>query len=114
MKKGNLFIIIITLILYGINQKVKMYIPFKYLKWFMTCYFNDVIGGMTFTAYCSIVFEYYHKQLKKLWHIELLMFSCGIFWEYITPLFRHNTVSDPYDILAYMLGGLLCWGVQKT
>ena len=75
----------------------------------MTCYFNDTIGGMTFVAYCSIITCFRDRRLRKLHHIEILMFFCGIFWEYVTPVFREGTVSDPYDILAYMLGGFLYW-----
>lgn len=49
----------------------------------------------------------------KLWRIELLMFFCGIFWEYIAPMFRANTVSDTWDMLAYMIGGFLYWIITK-
>ena len=37
------------------------------------------------------------------------MFCCGVFWEYVTPLFRVETVSDPFDILTYIVGGILYW-----
>lgn len=53
--------------------------------------------------------SFYNKKLIKLWEIELLMLFCGLFWEYLTPLFRKNTVSDIFDVLAYMVGGLIYW-----
>lgn len=117
--KRNIKIIVITIIFYVLNQNIKNLIPNNMLRWFMTCYFNDTIGGMTFVAYCSIITCFRDRRLRKLHHIEILMFFCGIFWEYVTPLFRENTVSDPYDILAYMLGGFLYWlimlkGKQKN
>lgn len=107
--KNNVKLIIITLGMYIINQIIKSKIPIEDIKWFMTCYFNDMIGGITFCAYCSIVLKMGHRQLKKLWHIEMLMFCCGIFWEYITPLYRKNTISDIFDIVAYMIGGVIYW-----
>ena len=37
--------------------------------------------------------------------------ACGLFWEYVTPLYLPCSVSDPWDVLAVWLGGmgmLLC------
>ena len=31
---------------------------------------------------------------------------CGIFWEYVAPFFLHQGVSDVYDVIAYVLGGI--------
>ena len=108
-RKQNLYIIGITVILYLINQTVKNDIPIEFIRWFLTCYFNDAIGGMTFIAYCNVVLSFRNRKLIKLWQIETLLFFCGIFWEYITPLFRMNTVSDKWDVVAYMAGGFLYW-----
>ena len=109
MKRKNLFLIAVTLGLYIINQHLKNVIPYKPIKWIMQCYFNDFIGGITFISYCNIIFECYREPVKQLWKIEILLLCCGIFWEYITPLYRSNTVSDIFDIVAYMGGGFLYW-----
>ena len=34
-----------------------------------------------------------------------LALACGLFWEYVTPLYLPRSVSDPWDILAVLLGG---------
>ncbi len=109
MHKKNIILISVTVLLYIINQFTKNNIQIDEIRWFMTCYFNDTIGGITFMAYCGIVFENYHIRLIKLWQIILLMTWCGIFWEYITPIFRSDTTSDPLDILAYVCGGIIYW-----
>lgn len=49
-RKKNLIIIGITVALYIINRIVKNSIHIEAIRWFMTCYFNDTIGGMTFMA----------------------------------------------------------------
>lgn len=108
-KKRNFLIIGITIILYTINQIIKSKIPINAIRWFMSCYFNDTIGGMTFSAYYNTVLAFRGKQMSKLWQIELLLFFAGLFWEYVTPIFRANTVSDICDVLAYMIGGVLYW-----
>jgi len=79
----------------------------------MSSYFNDIIGGMTFTAYTNIILSFRNITISKLWQIELLMLFCGIFWEFITPFYRVDTISDIWDIFAYMLGGLLYWIVIR-
>lgn len=112
MKKKNLLIIIITLALYLINQFVKTRVPIDIMRWFLSCYFNDTIGGITFMAYCGMVLEIFHRKMMNLWQILLLMASCGFFWEYVTPLYR-NTVSDPWDILAYVCGGFIYWLITR-
>lgn len=105
----NFKIIIFTLALYTYNQITKKHIDIEPIKWFMNCYFNDLIGGITFTAYVNYIAILYNKCLKKLWHIELLLLCCGIFWEYATPLIRPNVTCDNWDIVAYMIGGFLYW-----
>ena len=108
-RRNNLVIIAITITLYIINQIIKKQIPIEPIRWFMSCYFNDTIGGMTFIAYCNIVFSFYNRKMVKLWQIEALLFFAGLFWEYVTPLFRENTISDIWDVFAYMMGGFLYW-----
>ncbi|MGF0110704.1 MULTISPECIES: hypothetical protein [unclassified Clostridium] len=96
------------------NNQIKEQISNEAIKWFMTSYFNDITGGMTFTAYTNLVLSFRNIKMHKLWQIELLMFSCGVFWEFITPLYRFDTVSDIWDVFAYMLGGILYWVIVKN
>ena len=109
MIKKNIAIIGTTLILYFINQHLKSNISFSFLQWVMSCYFNDFIGGITFVAYCNIFFELHRRPTKNLILIETLLLFSGLFWEYITPIYSHDTISDPWDIVAYMCGGLIYW-----
>ena len=112
-KKINLIIIGITVVMYVANQVIKTKIPVEAIRWFMSCYFNDTIGGMTFMAYCNIVFGFYNRKMIKLWQILTLMFCAGLFWEYVTPIFRKNTVSDIWDVVAYMIGGFIYWLITR-
>ena len=38
----------------------------------------------------------------------LFCLCCGLFWEYVTPLYLYRSVSDPWDVAAVVLGGA-CW-----
>ena len=79
----------------------------------MTCYFNDIIGSITFVSYVNLICGLQEYRIAKLWQIELLLLGSGVFWEYITPLFRKNTTTDFWDLLAYLSGGLLYWIILK-
>lgn len=79
MIRKNIILILITLVIYAINQNVKMSIANDAIRWFMTCYFNDMIGGITFTAYCCIFVELYKGSIIKLYQIEGILFLSGVF-----------------------------------
>lgn len=86
----------------------------------LVCHFNDFIGGALFVAYTNIILYTRKMLLKKLWQISLFCFTAGLFWEFVTPLFRKNTTSDWIDVACYVLGGfvywlLLCkWGTDRN
>jgi len=113
IKQTNVLLIAITLILYIINQFTKTDIINPFIKWFMCCYYNDIIGSITFASYVNLVCSYREYCLSKLWQIELLLLGSGIFWEYVTPIFRKNTVTDIWDLFAYLFGGFLYWLIIK-
>ena len=41
-------------------------------------------------------------RLVPAWGYRL---GCGLFWEYVTPLYLSRSVSDPRDVHAVLLGG---------
>lgn len=78
----------------------------------MVCYsyFNDTVGAAGFAAYTDLIFSFYAKKFVP--HISfpktaVLMLICGIIWEYAVPFFRKDTVSDPLDMIAYIVGGII-------
>ena len=79
----------------------------------MCCYLNDIVGSITFAAYTDIILGSRNWKLDSLWKVELLLLGCGLFWEFITPLFRKNTVTDGWDIVAYLTGGLIYHFIMK-
>lgn len=69
--------------------------------WFMQCYFNDILAGITLSAMMSLITKY-----NTRWGLCLTL-TAGIFWEYIVPLFNSKSVSDPLDIIAYLTGFII-------
>lgn len=84
----------------------------EYIKYFLNCYLNDILGATVFLLYLSIVLSFFKKKFTfKLIHVESIILTCGILWEYVTPFYRKDTVSDPIDLFAYIFGALLFWYV---
>lgn len=82
----------------------------KVINLFCNGYLNDILGTTIFLLYLSIVLSFLKKTFTfKFAHIVYITLFCGILWEYFTPLYRYDTVSDPIDIPAYMVGGIFFW-----
>ena len=85
-------------------------LDYKHIKGFLCGYLNDILGTVIFLLYLCIVFSFLKRKfIFRYFHIIIITFLCGIFWEYLTPIYRTDTISDPWDILAYMFGGTLFW-----
>lgn len=56
--KNNIGLICMTLLLYVLNQIYKTSFENEAIRWFMCCYFNDIIGGVTFLAYTNLMLKF--------------------------------------------------------
>ena len=113
--RSKCFVYALCLSVICIANKLKLIkIQNEYVAYFFKCYCNDIVGTIIFFLYLSFVLSYFRFKFNfKLIHIQLMALVCGIMWEYLTPLYRHDTTSDPWDILAYMLGALCFWHIFK-
>lgn len=90
------------------NQVIKEALAGTFAGDFFKNYFNDVLGGIAFLAYTNIVVGLVRPtlRLRRLASIAAYLFLCGLFWEYAAPLFVAGSVSDPWDIVCYVVGGV--------
>ena len=110
----NILIMIICVLLYGMNHIMKPWYNNEIISLFMNGYFNDILAGLFLISFTNVLLYKVNKSIHKLVHIEIYLLIVGIFWEYITPLYKTNSTSDPIDILAYMLGGFVYWSIIKN
>ena len=101
----NIRMLVLGILLFFINE---LFLK-KVFSWgWLHFYFNDLLAGIVFIAYCNLVFlPEYPLGIGILKGMELIIMA-GIFWEFITPLYLSRSVSDVYDLLAYCIGGLVC------
>lgn len=81
---------------------------FAYLA---NCHLNDLLGGIAFMGYVNVLFDLIKPsmRIRRLGTTLIFMVLCGLFWEFVGPLFVANSVGDPLDIVAYALGALIYW-----
>ena len=99
--------IVVVAILYLLNNcifKQLGFIDIK-LKWFLVCYFNDLICPFGFLSYLNFLFKFLNYRIKNIWEILLWCFGAGLIWEYLAPFIKSRAISDPYDLLCYLIGG---------
>lgn len=114
ISKFNLIIIVVCVLSCLINKRC-LDLSEGIVNLFFSCYYNDIIGAVSFSAYCDIISSNSIVQkykIDRLWKLEIILFICGLFWEYLTPIIRTNTVSDIFDILAYLSGGIVFWLIK--
>lgn len=106
--KKDIHIIIISMSIYVVNRLTKDYNNIPYIGYLCKCYLNDFLGGVVFIAYVNVLLaKFNYPKIQRGLHMGLLMLLCGIFWEYVCPLFLSYSVSDFYDVIAYILGGMM-------
>lgn len=77
----------------------------------MKCYFNDIFGCTGYLLMIGFLLTFTKTIKIELIHVIIFTLFFGLIWEFITPLYRHDTTSDVLDLFAYMTGGLLFWYV---
>ena len=82
------------------------------------CYLNDFLAGLTlyplWYVACALLFRYREGRLFfRDTHILIGTLVAGIFWEYVAPFFRVDSVSDPFDIIAYLIGSIVFCVIRR-
>lgn len=76
---------------------------------------NDLLGGFAFLCYTNLLFDFVRPSLRITRPVVALPYilACGLFWEYAAPLFVAGSTSDAWDLVAYLLGGVLYLLLQE-
>lgn len=103
----------LCIILYLVNNYFIK--PFYSLS-FTGNYFNDILAGIVLLSYSNILLSFYSRKdllIKKFDIMMVFLLAAGLFWEYITPLYKPGALSDVRDIPAYLTGGIIYYTVVK-
>lgn len=79
-----------------------------WLRWFLTCYANDLFAGAAIVAWTDLLLRLGKLPPLRSWrHTVPLLLVCGLVWETAAPLWKAGAVSDPWDFAAYQIGGMI-------
>ncbi|MFD0703711.1 hypothetical protein [Slackia equolifaciens] len=89
---------------------------FSFAELIILGHFNDFLGGLAFMAYTNLLISLVEPRfrIRNPFIGVAYIFCCGLFWEYAAPLFVPDSVSDPWDVLAYSLGSVAYWVVRTV
>jgi len=73
-----------------------------------SCWLNDFLAGGAMVCVLNGALVLARRPpVARFWPLTAYLLACGLFWEVVTPLYLPRSVSDPLDVLAVWLGGLL-------
>ena len=98
--------------LYLLNRLVLIPSTAGALHRLLAWHFADFLaGGLMLCVLGALLAAAGLSAPARVLPVSAFLLACGLFWEYVTPLYLPRSVSDPWDVLAVWLGGmgmLLC------
>ena len=98
----NIVVFLFSTLLFLLN-----YFYLKRTNIFFKCYFNDVLAMPLLLSYSSILFYAINKEKITMNFAVILTIVVSLFWEFITPMYKKDSISDMKDIIAYFFGTFL-------
>lgn len=108
--KYEMILLFIALSIYAIN---KIYLKQLTDHWIIQCYLNDIMAGICLSTVSQLLMWFWLKRPIKDAENILLIYVAGSYWEFIAPRYIVAAVTDPYDLVAYLAGGIIVILVRK-
>lgn len=105
----NISIFFTCVILHLMNVLVFLKINNSSLHYFFSGYFDDLLAPILLLSYVNLILSIYNKKIYTLRYLILFILLVSIVWEYLVVYIKPNSVSDPFDILCYVLGTIIYW-----
>jgi hypothetical protein len=105
----NISIFFTCVILHLMNVLVFLKINNSSLHYFFSGYFDDLLAPILLLSYVNLILSIYNKKIYTLRYLILFILLVSIVWEYLVVYIKPDSVSDPLDILCYILGTIIYW-----
>lgn len=108
MKRFNIGLLFLSGGFYLTNRLVLQPASSGPLHWLLVCYANDLFAGLAIAAWADLLLDLGRLPPIRSWKQTVpLLLVCGLVWEILAPLWKAGAVFDPWDFVAYQVGGLL-------
>jgi len=112
--KYLIFLALVAALVYFVNRWIV--IPLTGAATFYTDYLGDVLAlpvYLPLSFYLALKLNIITEPLRLSWlHVLVAVFVFSTVFEGIVPLLVKSSTRDPWDILAYLSGGLIVLGVS--
>ena len=109
----NLMLLILVVFAYWINNLFLKEHSGGLLRVFFIGYFNDLICPLFFFSYANMLLITVGKEIARLWVICLVSLCTSWVWEFVAPLMKPSSTTDPLDIFCYITGGVVYWAILR-
>lgn len=99
----NLLCLAFTFMAYSWNCMLKHLTANFIVHW----YFNDFLASIILLASSNILLRFENKGIYSIKGIFIFILIASILWEYIIPIFKKKSISDPFDVLTYFIGATM-------
>ena len=105
----NLMLLILVVFAYWINN---LFLK-EHSGGLFIGYFNDLICPLFFFSYANMLLITVGKEIARLWVICLVSLCTSCVWEFVAPLMKPSSTTDPLDIFCYITGGVVYWAILR-
>ena len=109
----NLILILSVISAYFFNNLFLKEHSSGLLRLFFVCYFNDLICPLFFFAYANLLLITVNREITRLWMTCLIGICTSCVWEFIAPIMKPSSKTDPVDIICYVFGGVVYWAILR-
>lgn len=108
----------LVLVLYGANRfLLKPVVGNSLWGYLVKCHVNDYLGGILFLAYTNLLISRFLEPSRRIVRVVptiLVGVVCALCWEGIAPMLLPYSTADILDGIAYILGSLTYWCINRT
>lgn len=65
-------------------------------------------------SYANLLLLTVRKKVVSLKGILFIVIPAGMIWEFFAPFIKPSTTTDLYDLLCYVIGGVLYYFIVKV
>ena len=109
----NAVLIFVVLVLYLLNNNYFKSHTTGITRYFLVCYFNDLICPLLFFSYANLLLLTVDKEITQVWLTCLVGLCASCFWEFGAPYIKSTAITDPIDIAFYLAGSIIYWRILR-
>lgn len=110
----NSLIFIICILLYLMKMLIFQNVNNSTLHYFFTCYFDDLLAPLLLFSYTNLLISFIDKKIYSFRYLIILILIFSCICEYLVPFIKPTSVSDPIDMMFYVLGTLIYWIIHQN